>query len=57
MQNHPDAQFLRQYAAQRAEAAFSEIVARHAGLVYSVRCARWIHLVRGIYGRRCWTAG
>ncbi len=35
MQNHSDAQLLRQYAAQRSEAAFSEIVARHAGLVYS----------------------
>lgn len=35
MQNHSDAQLLRQYAAQCSEAAFSEIVARHAGLVYS----------------------
>ena len=35
MQNHSDAQLLRQYAAQRSEAAFSEIVARHAGLIYS----------------------
>ena len=35
MQNHSDAQLLRQYAEQRSEAAFSEIVARHAGLVYS----------------------
>ena len=35
MQNHSDAQLLCQYAGQRSEAAFGEIVARHAGLVYS----------------------
>jgi RNA polymerase sigma factor (sigma-70 family) len=35
MQQHSDAQLLRGYARQRSEAAFGEIVARHADLVYS----------------------
>ncbi len=35
MQQHLDAQLLRGYARQRSEAAFGEIVARHADLVYS----------------------
>jgi RNA polymerase sigma factor (sigma-70 family) len=35
MQPHSDAQLLREYARQRLEAAFGELVARHADLVYS----------------------
>ena len=35
MQDMSDAQLLRGYARQRSEAAFTEIVARHADLVYS----------------------
>jgi len=35
MQLESDAQLLNRYARQGAEAAFNEIVARHAGLVYS----------------------
>src|SRR5262245_2877025 len=35
MQNKSDAQLLREYAAQRSEPAFAEIVARHTDLVYS----------------------
>ena len=35
MQNKSDAQLLREYAAQRSEPAFAEIVARHTALVYS----------------------
>jgi hypothetical protein len=35
MQNKSDAQLLGEYAAQRSEPAFAEIVARHTDLVYS----------------------
>jgi RNA polymerase sigma factor (sigma-70 family) len=35
MQTKSDAQLLREYARQRSEPAFAEIVARHADLVYS----------------------
>ena len=35
MQNKSDAQLLREYAAERSEPAFAEIVARHTDLVYS----------------------
>jgi RNA polymerase sigma factor (sigma-70 family) len=35
MQNKSDAQLLREYAEQRSEPAFAEIVARHTDLVYS----------------------
>jgi RNA polymerase sigma factor (sigma-70 family) len=35
MQNESDAQLLREYAVQRSEPAFAELVARHTDLVYS----------------------
>jgi RNA polymerase sigma factor (sigma-70 family) len=38
MQTKSDAQLLGEYAKQRSEQAFAEIVARHTDLVYSVAC-------------------
>src|SRR5262245_51484054 len=35
MQTHSDARLLRDYAERHAEAAFTELVQRHANLVYS----------------------
>src|ERR1700691_4707714 len=50
MQAKSDAQLLREYAGQKSEAAFGEVVHRHAGLAYSaaVRQAQSPDLAREV---------